>query len=463
MKTDCDVLVIGAGITGLTTAFRLHQRALRVELIEAAPRVGGVIGTERVQGMLYEHGPNSILDTTPLIDALLHDVGMSGERIEMNPACSRRYVVRNGSIHALPASPAAFVATPLFSVAAKLRLLREPFIERAQPGVDESVAEFVTRRLGTEFLDYAVEPFVAGVYAGVPEELSLGSAFPRLHALEQRYGSLLKGQFLGARERSRQDERSRHTAKTFSFKSGLQTLTNALARAGPRARVVTRATAIRPQTNGVIQADLAGGDGPARVSAHAIVLAVPAYVAATLVRPVCPDATAALDAIPYAPVASVASAYARRDIAHPLDGFGFLAPRVERRRILGSLFSSSMFEGRAPADTVLLTTFLGGRRHPALAVQSEDDIARVVHHELTSLLGAHGAPALTAITRRERAIPQYTLGHQDRIRRAEQAQDALPGLFLSGSYRGGVSVGDCIKSAHEMADAVAQHVLAARR
>ena len=463
MTTDCDVLVIGAGITGLTVAFQLRQRGFRVELIEAASRAGGVIETVRAGGVLYERGPNSVLDTTALIDALLREVGVSGERIEMNPACSRRYVVRNGKTVAVPTSPAAFLRTPLFSLAAKLRVLREPFIRRSAPDVDESVARFVTRRLGAEFLDYAIEPFVAGVYAGSPEELSLAAAFPRLHALEQRYGSLLKGQVLGARERSQEGERSRHSARSFSFKRGLQTLTDALARAGPHVRLATRATAIRPRGNGVIEADWVHAGALASSSAHAVVLAIPAHAGATLVRPLCPDAAAALDAIPYAPVASVACSYPRTGIAHALDGFGFLSPRVERRRILGSLFSSTLFEGRAPAGTVLLTTFVGGRRDPACALQSEGEIARIVQNELASLLGVRCAATHTAVTRWERAIPQYTIGHRDRIHRAEHAERTVPGLFLSGSYRGGVSVGECIKSAHETAEAVEQHVLATSR
>jgi oxygen-dependent protoporphyrinogen oxidase len=193
MTLDTEVVVVGAGVSGLTTAFLLAQRGVRVEVVEAAPRVGGVIATENHEGILYERGPNSALDTDPCIGNLLSELGIAGERIETQAVAAKRYIVKDGRLRALPLSPSAFLRTRLFSLRGKLRLAREPFVSAASPETEESIAEFVTRRLGRELLDYAVEPFVAGVYAGNPDELSVRAAFPRLHALEQRYGSLLKG------------------------------------------------------------------------------------------------------------------------------------------------------------------------------------------------------------------------------------------------------------------------------
>jgi protoporphyrinogen/coproporphyrinogen III oxidase len=454
MKTDCDVLVIGAGISGLTAAFELQHRGFSVEVIDAAERAGGVIGTAREQGFLCERGPNSILDTTPLINQLLERLGILDERIDMNPRASKRYVLKRGRLMALPMSPPAFVVSPLFSPAAKLRLLREPFIPRAPVSSEESVAEFVRRRLGRAFLDYAIEPFVAGIYAGNPDELSVRAAFPRLHALEQRYGSLLKGQIRGARERKARGEQSKHVAKSFSFRNGMQTLTDALAAASGSIQLERRAAALYRCDDGRIGVETQSRDGDIQIRAGAVVLAVPADAAAALVAAFLPDAAAALDAIPYAPVASVVRAYDRSAVVHALDGFGFLAPRVEKRRILGCLFSSSMFAGRAPPESVLVTTFVGGRRNPDLALQSEDDIERNVSDELVQLIGARGAPVLSTVTRWRRAIPQYTLGHLERVRRATEAEPALPGLFLCASWRGGVAVGDCIRSAHETAERI---------
>ena len=449
---DCDVLVVGAGISGLTAAFRLARNGFRVEVIEAEGRTGGVIGSDRSDGVLYERGPTSFRETDPVIPALLADLGIADKRVEVNAAAVKRYIVRNGALIALPASPAAFLATPLFSVRAKLNLLREPFVAPAGTRIEESVSGFVTRRLGRELLDYAVEPFVAGIYAGNPDELSLAAAFPRLAALEHRYGSLLRGQILGASERG-----ERHVSRSFSFGGGMGTLTDALARA-VGVRTQARAMEIAPTGDGAIVVGIESARGRSQSRARAVVLAVPADRAAALVQALAPDAARALDEIPYAPVASVAGTYARAHVAHALDGFGFLVPRAEKRRILGTLFSSSMFDGRAPENAVLLTTYVGGRRDPRLAQCSEDELQAMVADELAVCLGASQRPRSSVVTRWPRAIPQYTLGHRERIERAERVQSVLPGLYLCASYRGGVSVGDCIRSAHETADAVTAHL-----
>jgi oxygen-dependent protoporphyrinogen oxidase len=363
--------------------------------------------------------------------------------------------VRNGRLTPLPTSPAAFFATPLFSASAKLALLREIFIAAAPAQAEESIAGFVRRRLGSQFLDYAIDPFVAGIYAGDPEAISVRAAFPKLHALEQRYGSLIRGQILGARERRRQKAVAKNTAKSFSFALGMQQLTDALAAALVGLQLQARALRIERDAAGLftLHAEQAGVPRPWR--ARALVLALPADAAAALLQPHCADAAAALRAIAYAPVATVASAYAAGDVGHALDGFGCLVPRKEGRRVLGVLFSSSMFEGRAPAGAALLTTFVGGQRSPDLVALPEEEIAELVHQEHAALLGARGRPSFQAVTRWPRAIPQYTLGHLGRVARAEAAQRVLPGLFFCANWKGGVSVGDCIRNGHLEAEAVA--------
>lgn len=458
MTVDCDIAVIGAGISGLTTAFNLGRSGFSVQLFEAASRAGGVIGTVREEGVLYESGPNSVLDTSPQINELLEALGIRGERVDASATSAKRFIVRDGKLFALPMSPPAFVRSPLFSAGAKLRLLGEPFVGRAPPHTEETVAQFVLRRLGREFLDYAIEPFVAGIYAGDPTQLSLSAAFPRLHALEQRYGSLILGQIRGARERARAAETSKRVAGSFSFRNGMQTLTDALAGAVRELHCETRAVNVARNEDGSFVIELQDRTGSSRCRARAVVLATPADGAATLLRNVASDAAAALDAIPYAPVATVASAYRRADVAHPLDGFGFLAPRVERRRILGALFSSSMFENRAAEDRVLLTTYLGGQREPDVVARPDDVLGSLVHAEMDALLGARAAMQFCKVTRWARAIPQYTLGHAERIRRAENAERLLPGLFLCASYRSGVAVGDCIQSGYRMAEAVTRYL-----
>ncbi|MGQ0523249.1 MAG: protoporphyrinogen oxidase [Betaproteobacteria bacterium] len=456
MTIDC--IVIGAGISGLTTAYRLARGGLAVELLEAGSRPGGVIGTERRHGLLYERGPNSILDTNPCIRELLQDLGILNERIDASAISAKRFVVRHGTLVALPTTPTAFLKTRLFSLPAKLALLREPFIRRAADDADETVVDFVVRRLGREFLDYAIEPFVAGIYAGDPDQLSLRAAFPKLHALEQRYGSLIRGQLLGSRERARRAEKSKGVASSFSFREGMQTLTDALAGTVMRLHCEARAVDFSRGADGCFVVTVEHAGSTATLRAPSVVLAVPADRAAMLLRASAPDAATALDAIPYAAVATVTTAYQRSAIDHPLDGFGFLVPRVEQRRILGTLFSSSMFEGRAGNDAALLTTYVGGQRTPGLAALPEDDLARLVHEELTPLLGLRGAPVFCAARCWPRAIPQYTLGHLERVRRAERAEDTLPGLFLCSAYRGGVAVGDCITSGVRTAERVARYL-----
>ncbi len=452
-RIDADVIVVGAGLSGLTTAFRLARCGRQVAVFEAAERPGGMIGSRRREGALYELGPNSGLDTTPLIDELLGAAGIKGERLDASAAAAKRYILRGGALVAMPASPGAFLRTPLFSWRAKLALLREPFVAPASPDAEETVAEFVRRRLGTEFLDYAIEPFVAGIYAGDPETLSVPAAFPRLFALEQKYGSLIRGQILGARQRKRSAEKAKNMAVSFSFRDGMQTLTDALARALP-VECGVRAVAVRREADGFALECERGGAGAKQCferRARAVVLAVPAYAAARIVKPLDADAARALDAIVYPPVAVVAAAYRRSDVAHPLDGFGFLAPKKETPPVLGSLFSSTMFANRAPEGTVLLTTFVGGQRNPELAQASEDEIAAGVQQALARYLGA-AVPLWSVVTRWPQAIPQYTLGHRERIAAVERAEARAPGLYFCANWRGGVSIGDCIKSGHATAE-----------
>jgi oxygen-dependent protoporphyrinogen oxidase len=449
-----DVLVVGAGISGLSTAFGLARRGLAVEVIDERSKPGGVIGTVKRDGALFETGPNSALDTTPRIGELLEAAGIAGERLAASEIANTRFVVKNGQPVALPMSPGSFLKTPLFSFAAKARLALEPLISRQPADEEEAIAHFVRRRLGHEFLDYAIEPFVAGIYAGDPERLSVPAAFPKLHALEQRYGSLILGAVLGARERKKRAETAKNTAKSFSFREGMQTLTDSLARHVGRVTLGARAISLARSPDGTFTLAFEKNGATVARHARAVVLAVPAGEAARLVYPLAPDATRALQEIEYPPVTVVASAYRREDVAHGLGGFGFLAPRVEGRAVLGTLFSSSMFEGRASSGQVLLTTFVGGRRNPELAMAEEAVIVEKVAAEHRALLGTR-APALwNEVTRWPRAIPQYEMGHLARLGKVAEAETAVPGLRFCANYRGGVSVGDCIANGHAMAESL---------
>ena len=449
-----DTIIVGAGISGLTAAHGLTKRSRNCAVVDPGMQAGGVIASRRRDGFLYEMGPNSTLDTTPLINALLSDLGIANERVDANAVAATRYIVRGGELVALPVSPGAFFTTRAFTLKAKLRLFGEPFIARTPAGVDESIAAFVRRRLGTEFLDYAIDPFVAGIYAGDPNHISVGAAFPRLLALEQAHGSLIKGQIVGARARRKNREVAKNVAVSFSFRGGMQTLTDALAKALPPIQYGTSVQRIARDGDGTFTVEGMRNGTPVALRASSVVLAAPAYAAATMVEGMAPDAAAALAGIEYAPIAIVVSAFQRKDVAHSLAGFGFLVPKREHHHILGCLFSSSMFDGRAPEGSVLLTSFAGGRRDPNVVSASDDEISTSVRAELAARLGVHGAPLWQEVVRWPRAIPQYDLGHLTRVRRIDAAQEAVPGLYFCANYRDGVAVGDRIKSGHAIAEQV---------
>jgi oxygen-dependent protoporphyrinogen oxidase len=448
-----DVLVVGGGLSGLVAAFEMQKQGLAVGVLDANDEPGGVIATRVRDGFLYETGANSALDTSPLLNEIFADVGVADARRDASAVANTRYVVRNGALVALPTSPGAFLATGAFTLAAKLRLFREPFVAPAPRQVEESIAAFVRRRLGNEFLDYAIDPFVSGIYAGDPEQISVPAAFPRLHALEQKYGSLIRGQIQGARERRKNPEKAKNAAKSFSFDRGMQVFPRALAArlAGYQAGVRVESIARRAAGGYEVRASR-GGEAVA-FSARAVVVAAPAHRAAGFVEPMSAPLARALEAIHYAPVAVVASAFRRDDVRHDLAGFGFLVPKKEGRRILGSLFSSSMFEGRAPAGHALLTTFVGGMRNPELTTAGDAELEATVERELAALVGA-GRPMWHEIVRWAHAIPQYTIGHLDRIAAVDRASAAFPGLHWCANWRGGVSVSDCVKNGHAMAAAV---------
>lgn len=451
-----DVVVVGAGLSGLVAAHALQRGGRRVAVLEAADRAGGVIGTRSRDGFRYETGANSALDNTPLIARLLDELGIADQRIDTNPTAASRYIVRAGRLVALPMSPHRLLASRAFSVRGKLRLLREPFVARLPAGADESIAAFVRRRLGREILDYAIDPFVSGIYAGDPERLSMQAALPRVYALEQVHGSVLRGQLAAARERRRSGQARPAQPRSFSFRDGMQTLPDALARGLAHYVGNTSATSITsPSPHGFAVSGLHNGRRLAR-HARAVIIATPAPAAA-LVAPLDADAARILASIVHAPVAIVASAYRREDVAHALDGFGMLVPSRERRRILGTLFSSSLFDGRAPRGHVLLTTFAGGRRNPDIVAHDDVTLSRTVDEELAALLGAR-RPLWNAIVRWTQAIPQYELGHHDRVQHIQRACAKRPGLFFCGSWMEGVSIGDRIASAYAVADAVGRFV-----
>ncbi len=449
------VLVCGAGLTGLTTAWHLRRRGIEVTVLEASDTVGGVVQSVRRDGYLVERGPNSCT-LTPGLAALVESLALTPMLRPAAPQAQRRYIVRDGVPLEVPSSPGALARSPLFSLSAKVRLLREPFISRRLDAGDESVADFVTRRLGREPLEWAVDPFVSGVYAGDPARLSVRHAFPRLAALEREHGSLFKGMLAAGRKarvaRGAGDAAAgRHTM--VSFTDGMATLPLALAESIGRERIhtLTRVVGITSREYGV---DVTVERDGERQLLHAdlVISTLPLHaLSAITLPPGAHSALAPLQRVPYPPVASLALGLRRADVAHALDGFGMLVPSREQRKTLGVLFSSTLFERRAPDGHVLLTCFLGGIRHPELGVASTSTLLDVVQPELATLLGVSGAPKFVEHTVWPRAIPQYDLGHDDVLRAADALEGLVPGLMVDGQFRRGVSVGDCITGGEEIA------------
>jgi oxygen-dependent protoporphyrinogen oxidase len=376
---------------------------------------------------------------------------------------NNRYILRDGSLHALPMTPSAFFKSKLWTLAGKMRLMKEPFVGRAD--TEETIAQFVERRLGREFLDYAINPFVAGVYAGNPEQLSVRAAFPKLYALEEKYGGLIKGQIQGRRERQERAEQSKDRARMFAFKNGMQTFPKTLGEAlGTNVVTGTKVEQVRSigkRDRKAYEVKGMRNSKPFKYSADAVITAIPSYLTAPLIAPLDSAVAESLKNIYYPPVVEVFLGFRASDIRRPLDGFGFLVPAKEQRRILGTIWSSSLFPGRAPHGHAALTTFVGGSRQPELTQESDERIAGIVHEELSSIMGVSGKPVFRRIARWQHAIPQYNLGHLSIIEQVEQFEQSHPGMFVSGNFRGGISVGDCIinseKTSHRVRSFLENH------
>ena len=441
--------IIGAGISGLAHAWELRRRGGDCTVLEQSEQPGGAIHSYNANGYLAEEGPHSILLNNSEIENFLNSIPhLQSSIVESNPKAKKRFILRDGKLHPVPLSPLAAITTPLWSLKGKLRALKEPFIKAAPSDPDESIAGFVRRRLGDELYRYAVNPMVAGIYAGDPETLSLRHTFPKLHAFEQDHGGLFRGMIRTMRN-ARKNKENKPARRILSFKNGMAELPEKLTSAlGESLRTTVSIESIRKSDEGwnITWSDTAGKTN--KDTFGQLILTVPAWRLSDL--PVSPGLHAALgslDTIDYPPVSILSLGFKRNDVKHPLDGFGFLVPECEHRQILGVLFPSSIFPERAPAGKVLLAVFVGGTRQPECATADTEALKAIVLPELKEILGICGEPAFVHHRHWHKAIPQYALGYDEQLAKMKQIEQNYPGLKLAGNYRTGISVIACIEAA----------------
>ena len=440
------VTIIGAGLSGLATAWQLANAGARVTVLERSNRTGGVIRSERKDGFLCEAAPNSMLIKSQSAEDFLTGLGLADEIVDANPLANKRFLVRDGKVIPLPMSLMGGITTPLYTLRAKFRVLAEPFI-KPYGGEDESVASFVTRRMGREFLDYGIASLVSGIFAGDPERLSIRHAFPKVWNLEARFGSMIGGAIKLGRERKRSGEKA-YKSRMISFRDGVETLTRRLAESSA-ANIRTNAaiSSIERGENGWV-VRWSGPDGEHISESDALIVSVSETDLGSL--PWSAALGLQVDDLPslhHPPVTTLVMGFRREQVAHPMDGFGMLIPLVEGRRVLGAIFSSTIFPDRAPDGHVSLMIFMGGATMPESAKTDADEAVDLACAELGDLLGIDGRPVFSSLVHWPLAIPQYNVGHGQFISAIESVERNNPGLHFTANYRGGPGLSDCLDSA----------------
>lgn len=465
---DCvDVVVVGAGLTGLTAAYRLHRLGITVAVIEAKFEVGGAIQSEqKPDGTVLEWGPHTIQNTGQDIMALIDELGLTP--LEADPACKKRFVFYRGQLREVPSSLGAFLTTPLLSVGAKIRLLAEPIIPGSCQTHDETVAQWVTRRLGLQVLTNLVAPFLSGVYAGDPNKMSAVSVLKTLARWEKRYSSITAGAIntvfrkkWGARQ---QPSVNKRPYALVNFKHGMQTLPKALAKALSPSQLYLNECLTSIETDGNIPLSQAQWlrvvTHQRTLRARAVINTMPAHKLSSISMPVSSDFNQVMQEIPYAPMALVALQYLSTDFTKPLDGFGVLIPREEGLRLLGSIWTSCLFPERAPENRVLLSCFVGGDTDVGVVDTPEEVLLQQVQAELLQLLPLkpESTPCVVEMRMIQQAIPQYTIGHRLRLASIDQWNRSQPSLRFAGNYLTGVSLNDCVTQGIKAADSVVEYL-----
>lgn len=438
--------IIGGGISGLTAAFLLKKRGFDVTVFEKSARAGGNLQTVKIDGFLIEYAANSLLKSPRLVD-LIKELNLEPEVLAADAANKKRYVLLGGKLAPLPMSIAKMALGNFFSNKAKMRLIKEPLVRTKSPS-GESVAEFFARRLGREVVEKAADPFISGIYAGDPEKLSIRAAFPRLYELERDYGSL----FLGSL-RSKTEKAPKDFPRTFSFQNGVQTLTDRLAET-LGASVKTSAEVLQIEKTADGKWAIETGEG--KEMFDSVIISTPAGAAANLIKYFDADLGEKLNSVYYPPVAMIFFGVKKEKIEKNLDGFGFLVPGAEKRKILGTIWNSAVFPNRAPDGFHLLTTFVGGARNAAIFEKSDEELIEIVYEELREILGLREKPDFTHVKRWAKAIPQYNVGYDKMETAIENFEKKTRGIFFCSNFYKGISVGDSVKNAYVLTEKISR-------
>jgi protoporphyrinogen/coproporphyrinogen III oxidase len=475
------VAIVGGGIAGLATAFALQEQAARAEfplslsVIEAGASWGGKIATHRVGDLVIERGPDSFLSQKPAGLELCAKLGLSDRIVNTNPSGKGAFVYSRGKLRELPEGLVLFVPSKLgpflrsglLSLPGILRMGADLVLPKQHVKGDESLAAFFRRRFGTEAFERLIEPLMAGIYAGDAEQMSLRATFPRFIELERKHGSLIRGMLASRRKAAFSGQASPaggpQRTMFVTLKDGMDELTRTLAgrveKDGAGLQLGRRVTALRAPSvrSKVWTYDLMLEDGGV-VTADVVVLAVPAYVAAPLLRPHSRPAAEKLEAIPYATTATASLAYAAKDLGPQVRGFGFVVPRAEQRDLIAATWTSLKWPHRAPPSQTLIRCYLGGvGRERSLALDDEA-LLRRVKEELRALAGVTAEPAYAEVSRWERGMPQYTIGHPSRLEALQVALNPYKGLYLTGAAYRGVGIPDCIKDGSDTAAHIVRYL-----
>ncbi len=460
------IVIIGGGITGLSVAYYLKDKADFL-LIEKNHRLGGNIYTEKIGDFIIEGGPDCFLSEKPWALELCEKLGLKERLLATNETNNSTFVLWRGRLHPLPegfflmvpTKIIPFMRSSLISLPGKIRMGMDLFIPKNKTDDDESLAGFVCRRLGREALDKIAEPLVAGIHAGDPETMSLKSSFPRFLELEQRYGSLISG-MLERRKIAQQMVRKDGQRLTMfmTLKGGLSELITALEGQIKKDSIITGrsvANVERYEQGSAYRIHMADGE---IIDAEKIILTTPAYISAHLLSGIDPVLSDLLMKVPYVSTATVSLAYKRSDISNPLKGYGFVVPKIENRKIMAATWTSLKFSYRAPEDYFLTRCFIGGSKNEELVSLDDKAMTEMVQQELRDVMGIKKDPALVRIYRWEKAMPQYTIGHEGRVSLIEERAGRYRGLFLTGSAYKGIGISDCIYNAQKMAEKVLGHL-----